>query len=93
MIARDSLLPEGYSIEGSRLFSEERRVRVLSKREREPTGIEEEPLGPRPICSWNGQGVSADLLRHIARLDKASRHGSPAVRRDAHLELADLFRG
>ncbi len=83
-------------MEGNVLFSPERRMRVFSKKQRELRGYldtpEEEDLGPRPVASWNGSGIPADLLVHVARLDKASRHGSPAVRRDALRELASIFR-
>ncbi len=97
MIAPSDILPEGYWVEGSMLWSSERRRVVFSKKQRELRGWrdtpESEDLGPRPVCSWNGDGIPADLLVHVARLDKASRHGSPAVRRDALLELASIFRG
>ncbi len=97
MIAPSDILPEGYWVEGSMLWSSERRRVVFSKKQRERMGgrgaPEELDLGPRPVASWNGSGIPADLLVHVARLDMASRHGSPAVRRGALLELASIFRG
>ncbi len=82
-------LPDGYWVEGSMLFSEERVMEPLSKE----SIYRPKDLGPRPICSWNGSGCpSPDLLVRVARLDLASRHGSPPVRRQAGRELADLFR-
>jgi len=86
MTATPPTLPDGYYVKGSTLFSTERCVRVLSNKERD--------LGPRSICSWNGDGCPPGLLEEVARLDKQSRKSlNASARRHALRELAALFRG
>ncbi len=83
-------LPEGYFVKGTTLFSSERRLEPMCKAHYSGK-VRRRDFGPRPICSWSGDGVDDELLVRVARLDLASRHGSPAVKLEARRELASIF--